>query len=131
MPRSEGRVRQLWLWQLGQDEGEARGRAEGEALGRAEGEARALRLVCLDLARQLHPRVAARVRPTIDSCDEPETLHAWILQCPKVSGPAFAALVTGRPGDVTRSRTSRPSRGSGRRAPAGRRRRAPTSRFKI
>jgi hypothetical protein len=49
------RVMQSWLWQLGRDEGEARGRAEGEA--------RALRLVCADLAKELHPRVAARVLP--------------------------------------------------------------------
>lgn len=113
---------QLWLWQLGRDEGEARGRAEGEALGLAEGEARALRLVCGDLAKELHPRLAARVLPAIDSCDEPETLRAWILQCPKLSGPRFAALVTGQPpAPVTRSRTSQPSRTSGRRPPARRR----------
>jgi hypothetical protein len=125
------RVMQSWLWQLGRDEGEALGRAEGEALGRAEGQALgraeggvlALRRVCSDLARELHPRVATRVLPVIDSCDRTETLQAWILQCPKVSGPEFAALVTGQPaGHVVRSRTSRPSRRSGRRAASRRRR---------
>jgi hypothetical protein len=116
------RVMQSWPWQLGRDEGEARGRAEGEALGRAEGEAQALRLVG-DLARGVHPRVAAHVLPAIESCDRPEVLRAWILQCPRLSGAEFAALVTGRPhAHVTRSRTSRPSRTSGRRAPARRRR---------
>ena len=104
------RVMQSWLWQLGRDEGEA------------EGQTRALRLVCADLAKELHPRVAARVLPAIDSCDEPETLRAWILQCPKLSGPRFAALVTGQPpAPVTRSRTSQPSRASGHRPPARRR----------
>jgi hypothetical protein len=95
------RVMQSWLWQLGRDEGEARG------------EVRALRLVCADLAKEFHPRVAGRILAAIDSCDRPETLRAWILQCPKLTGGEFAALVTGQPpGPVTRSRTSRPSRRS-------------------
>jgi hypothetical protein len=94
---------QSWLWQLGRDEGEARGRAEGEA--------RALRTVCADLVRELHPRVAARVLPAVESCDRPEALRAWIIQCPKLTGAQFAALVTGQPAEpVVRSRTSRPSR---------------------
>jgi hypothetical protein len=105
---------QSWLWQLGRD--------EGEAAGRAEGEARALRRVCADLAKELHPRVAARVLPAIDACDQPETLRAWILQCPRLTAPDFAALVTGKAaGRVVRSRTSRPSRMSRRRARARKR----------
>ncbi len=100
---------QSWLWQLGRDEGEVRGRAEGEA----EGRIRALRLACADLTKELHPRVAERVLPTIDACDQPETLRAWIMQCPKLSGAEFAAVVTGRPSEhVVRSRSSRPSRRS-------------------
>ena len=100
---------QSWLWQLGRD--------EGEALGRAEGELGALRRACNELAKKLHPRVAARLIPVIDSCDRPDTLQTWILQCPKLTGAAFAALVTGgSPERVVRSRTSRPSRTSGRRA---------------
>ena len=114
---------QSWLWQLGRDEGEARGRVEGEALGRAEGEAHALRQVCVDLAKEFHPRVAARVLPTIESCDQPETLRDWILQCPKLSGTEFVALVTGEPPvHVTRSRTTRPSRTSRRRVTVRKRR---------
>ena len=95
---------QSWLWQLGRDEGEARG------------EVRALRLVCADLAKEFHPRVAGRILAAIDSCDRPETLRAWILQCPKLTGGEFAALLTGQPPEgVVRSRTSRPSRTSRRR----------------
>ncbi len=107
------RIMQSWLWQLGRDEGEA----QGEARGRAQ----ALRLVCADLAKELHPRVAERVLPAIDACDQPETLRAWILQCPKLTGAAFAALVTGNsPEPVVRSRTSQPSRSSRLRASARR-----------
>jgi len=113
------RVMQSWLWQLGRDEGEAR----GEARGRAEGEAHALRQVCVDLAKGLHPRLPARVLSAIESCDQPETLRAWILQCPKLSGAAFVALVAGEPpAHVTRSRTSRPSRTSRGRVTARKRR---------
>jgi hypothetical protein len=50
------RVMQSWLWQMGRDEGEA----TGEARGKAEGEARALRLVCADLAKESPPRGGAR-----------------------------------------------------------------------
>jgi predicted transposase YdaD len=111
------RVMQSWLWQLGRDEGEVR----GEARGRAE----ALRLVCADLTKELHPRVARRLIPAIDACEEPETLRSWILQCPKLSGAEFATLVTGKPAErVARSRTSRPSRTSRRAARAGGRPRA-------
>ena len=102
-----------WLWQLGRDEGEARGRAEGEARGRAEGEAQAVRRICVDLARECHPHVAARVLPVIEACAQPETLRAWVLQCPKLSDAEFVTLVTGQPhASITRSRTSRPSRAS-------------------
>ncbi len=104
-----------WLWQLGRDEGEARGRAEGEA--------QAVRRICVDLARECHPHVAARVLPVIEACAQPETLRAWVLQCPKLSDGEFVALVTGQPPKhVTRSRTSRPSRTSRRSAPARKRR---------
>jgi len=76
------RVMQSWLWQMGRDEGEARGRAEG-------------------------------VLAAIEACDQPETLRAWVLQCPKLSDAGFGALVTGKPAATTsRSRTSRPSRAS-------------------
>jgi predicted transposase YdaD len=141
------RVMESWLWQLGRDEGEARGRAEGEARGRAEGEAQgraegeaqgraegeaqgraegeaqAIRRICVDLSRECHPRAAARVLPVIEACVQPETLRAWVLQCPKLSDAEFVALVTGQPPKhVTRSRTSRPSRTSRRPAPPRKRR---------
>jgi hypothetical protein len=53
------RVMQSWLWQMGRDEGESRGRAEGET--------HALRRVCVDLAKEIHPRVAAHVLSAIES----------------------------------------------------------------
>jgi predicted transposase YdaD len=103
------RVMQSWLWQMGRDEGEARGRAEGEA----QGEARTLRQICMDLSKECHSRVAARVLPAIEACEQPETLRAWVLQCPKLSDAEFVTLVTGQPhASITRSRTSRPSRAS-------------------
>ena len=95
--------------------GEARGRVEGEfkgqAKGRAEGEARALRHICADLVKALHPRVATRVLPVIEACQQSETLRAWILECTKLPAAAFAALVTSKPTSPRRSRTSHPSRG--------------------
>ncbi len=109
------RVMQSWLWQMGRDEGEARGRAEGEA--------RAARRICVDLAKECHPRVAPRLLRAIEACDELETLRAWILQCPRLSDAEYVALVSGQPAPaVTRSRTSRPSRTSRRPGPRGRRR---------
>jgi hypothetical protein len=105
------RVMQSWLWQMGRDEGEAKG------------EARAVRRICVDLSKECHPRVAARVLPAIEACDEPETLRAWVLHCPKLSDAEYVALVTGTPHvSITRSRTSRPSRAS-RRASHARKRR--------
>jgi predicted transposase YdaD len=109
------RVMQSWLWQMGRDEGEAKGRAEGKA--------QAARQICIELSRECHPRVAARVLPAIEACDQAETLRAWVLQCPKLSDAEFVALVTGEPlPSLTRSRTSRPSRAS-RRPSASRKRR--------
>ncbi len=91
-----------WLWQLGRDAGEAQ----------------AIRWICVDLSRECHPRVASRVLPVIEACAQPETLRAWVLQCPKLSDAEFVALVAGQPPKhVTRSRTSRPSRTSRRSAP--------------
>jgi predicted transposase YdaD len=113
------RVMQSWLWQMGRDEGEARGRAEGEA----QGEARTLRQICIDLSKECHPRVASRVLPAIEACEQPETLRAWVLQCPKLSDAEFVTLVTGQPhASITRSRTSRPSRASRRPAHVRKRR---------
>ncbi len=83
------RAMQSWLWQMGVDEGEAKGRAEGEA--------QAVRRICVDLSRECHPRVAARVLPAIEACDQPETLRAWVLQCPRLSDSEFVTLVRGQP----------------------------------
>jgi hypothetical protein len=117
------RVMQSWLWQMGRDEGEASGEARGEARGRAEGEAHALRRVCVDLAKEIHPRVAAHVLSAIESCDQPATLRDWILRCPKLSGAEFSALVADQaPVHLTRSRTGRPSRTSRRSVPVRKRR---------
>jgi hypothetical protein len=99
-----------FLWQMGLDEGQAKGRsegmAEGLAAGESKGETKAARQICADLTQSLHPRVAKRVLPVIQTCDQPETLRAWILECPKLSDAAFAALVTGKPTPPRRSRAS-------------------------
>ena len=95
------RVMQSWIWQMGVEEGEAKGRD------------RTARRMCADLVKELHPRSAATLLPAIESCDQPETLHSWTLQCPKLSGEAFVALVTGKPpARAARSRATRPSRRS-------------------
>jgi predicted transposase YdaD len=114
------RIMESYLWQMGVEEGEAKGLAQGEAKGLAKGEAKGLakgeakaaRQICADLAKAFHPRVAKRVVPVIQACEQPERLRAWILECPKLSDAAFVALVTGKPAPSTRSRTSRPSRRS-------------------
>ena len=84
----------------GPGRGRGKGRAEGEAKGEAEGKGRGRGQAAADLPRPgagLHPRVAKRVLPAIQACAQPATLRAWILQCPKLSDAAFAALVTGEP----------------------------------
>jgi hypothetical protein len=118
------RIMQSYLWQMGMDEGEAKGEAkglavgeakglaEGEAKGLAAGEVQAARQICIDLAKTFHPRLSKRVLSAIQACDQPATLRAWILECAKLSDAAFAELVTGKPAPPKRSRTSRPSRDS-------------------
>ena len=113
------RIMQSYLWQWGVEDGEAKGLAEGEAKGLAEGlaegeakglaegEARASRQICADLTKEFHPRVSQRVLPTIQACEQPETLRAWILACPKLSDAAFAKLVTGEPAPPGRARPRR------------------------
>jgi predicted transposase YdaD len=97
------RVMQSWIYQMGVDDGQVKGKAEGEA--------EASRRLCADLAREFHPRVADRVLPAIEACDRPETLRAWALQCARLSDQAFAALVTSGPStQAARSRAARPSR---------------------
>jgi predicted transposase YdaD len=104
------RIMESYLWQMGLDEGEAKGLAKGLAEGREEGQANAARQICADLAKAFHPGVAKRLLPVIQACEQPKTLRAWILECPKLSDAAFAALVTGEPTAPRRSRTSRPAR---------------------
>jgi len=113
------RIMQSYLWQMGMDEGKAEGKAEGEAKGLARGEIQAARQICADLTKAFHPRLAKRVLPTIKACDQPATLRAWILGCPKLSDAAFASLLTGKPPSPKRSRSSRPTRAP-RRASASR-----------
>lgn len=89
------RIMQSYLWQWGVEDGEAKG------------EARASRQICADLTKEFHPRVSRRVLPTILACEQPETLRAWILACPKLSDAAFAKLVTGEPAPPGRARPRR------------------------
>jgi hypothetical protein len=105
------RAMQSWLWQMGVDEGEAKGLDKGLAEGRAQGEVLAARRLCADLAKEYHRAVAARVLPAIESCRQPATLRSWALQCARLSDDAFVKLVTGqRPARLTRSRAGKPSR---------------------
>ena len=98
------RVMQSWLYQLGADEGEAKG------------ELKNARRMCADLVKEFHPSVAAALIPAIEACDQPETLRSWTLQCAKLSDEVFAVLVTGKPPvRVARSRATRPSRRSSKR----------------
>jgi predicted transposase YdaD len=102
------RAMQSWLWQLGVDEGEAKGEAKGQL--------KAVRQVCADLVKEYHPRSANALLPAIESCDQPETLRSWALQCAKLSDEAFVVLVSGKPlVRIARSRATRPSRRSSKR----------------
>ena len=113
------RAMQSWLYQMGRDEGEAKGRDEG----REEGQVLIARRICADLVKATHPRVARSVLPRIEQCAEAETLRGWILECPKLSDTAFVTLVSGRRGSGTaRSRVSRPARAAGRPAASRKRR---------
>ena len=94
-------IMQSWLYQMGRDEGEAKGEARGQLIS--------ARTICADLVKVLHPRVAPRILRRIEACTDPDTLRGWILECPKLSDPAFVTLVSGRRGSGTaRSRVSRP-----------------------
>jgi predicted transposase YdaD len=99
------RLMQSWVWQMGVDEGEARGEARGQI--------KYARQVCADLVKEFHPDFADSLLPAIEACDQPETLRSWTLHCPKLSDEAFVTLVTGEPPvKVARARTTRPSRRS-------------------
>jgi hypothetical protein len=92
---------QSWIWQMGVEEGEAKGRIA------------TARQMCADLAKEIHPGSAAVLLPAIEACTQPDTLRSWTLQCPKLSAEAFVALVTGKPpARAARSRATRPSRRS-------------------
>ena len=98
------RVMQSWLYQMGVDEGEAKGTLK------------TARRMCADLVKEFHPGSAAALLPAIEACDQPETLRSWTLQCAKLSDEAFVMLVTGKPPvRVARSRATRPSRRSSKR----------------
>ena len=93
------RAMQSWLWQMGVDEGRAKGQLE------------AVRQMCSDLAQELHPAVAADLIPAIEACEQAQTLRSWVLQCAKLPDEAFVTLVTGKPTvRAARSRATRPSR---------------------
>jgi predicted transposase YdaD len=93
------RAMQSWLYQMGRDEGESKGREEGQVL--------IARQICSDLVKATHPRVARSVLPRIEQCAQAETLRGWILECPRLSDAAFAKLVTGRGGPrAARARVS-------------------------
>ncbi len=88
--------------------------AEAVSQGRKKGRVEGAREVCLDLATQHHPAVAARLSTLIKRCSDLERLHEWALQAPELSDSAFLKLVTEQAGSVSRpsgrGRTPRPSR---------------------
>ena len=99
------RVMESYLWQ--------EGRKEGEAAGQIDAATR----ICLDLVREFHPNVAARLAPVIHECRRPDVLRRWALQCAKLSDAALVRLVS--PGSASRrsrSRVGGPSRTSRRAA---------------
>ncbi len=57
--------------------------AEGRVEGLNEGVAKGERDVCSDLVRELHPDVAGRVLPVIESCGDPAALKRWALLAAK------------------------------------------------
>jgi hypothetical protein len=64
-------------------EGRAEGRAEGLTKGQAEGRVDAERELCSDLVRDLHPAIAGRALPVIESCSDPSSLKRWALLAAK------------------------------------------------
>lgn len=91
---------------------QAKWRAEGVAAGRTD-EARRM---CVRLAKTLHPAVASRVVPVIETCPEPTLLRRWTLRASRLSDVEFARLVTRRGGTrLTRRRAPRPARKAARR----------------
>jgi hypothetical protein len=90
------------------------GRKEGREKGRREGRIAGAREVCLELAKQHHPRVADRVVPLIEACSDIERLHEWALQAPRLPDPEFLRLFKEQGGSTAgsagRRRTPRPSR---------------------
>ena len=113
------RVMQSWLWQMGADEGEARGRPGERPRERPRVQLKTARQMCADLVKEFHSDSAAALLPAIEACEQPETLRSWALQCAKLSDEAFVMLVTGKPPvRVARSRATRPSRAPLRRSGA-------------
>jgi hypothetical protein len=88
--------------------------AEAVSQGRKEGRVEGAREVCLDLATQHHPAVAARLTTLIKRCSDLERLHEWALQAAELSDSAFLKLVTEQERSASRSsgrgHTPRPPR---------------------
>jgi hypothetical protein len=63
------------VWQAALEEGRAKGLAEGVAKGERE--------VCSDLVRDLHPAIADRVLPVIESCSDRAAFKRWALLAAK------------------------------------------------
>lgn len=65
------------------EEALAEGRTEGLTEGLTKGRVDAERELCADLVRDLHPAIAGRVLPVIESCSDPAALKRWALLAAK------------------------------------------------
>jgi len=70
------------VWQAAEAEGRAKGLDEGMAKGLAKGRAEG-RELCADLVRELHPMIAERALPVVESCSDPAALKRWALLAAK------------------------------------------------
>jgi len=66
---------------------------EGLANGRSEGRLAAERELCAALARKYHPAVFERVRPLIESCQDPDRLRDWVLRASDLADADFVRLL--------------------------------------
>jgi predicted transposase YdaD len=120
IPRETIMASSLWAEAVreGRKEGREKGRKEGREKGRQEGHREGriagAREVCLEFAKQHHPKVADHVAPLIEVCSDVERLHEWALHASRLPDPEFLRLVTEQSGSTSkpagRRRAPRPSR---------------------
>jgi hypothetical protein len=73
--------------------GVAKGLARGMSKGKRLGELDGGRKLCLQLIKAFQPRLLARARPVVRSCDDAALLERWSVKAPRLDGRAFARLL--------------------------------------